>query len=284
MASSTTALSSLSKRLAALEAEVSSLRLQNEALKKAVPLEAITAGLHAAAPEDIQSWMDACNAVAEEYGELSAPQPKKGAKKAAGGGASAKKATTNSTGPSEWNKEVRRVWISLIQAAGGEIAEDAEGEDVKKAAKSAGVSYQSAFQEASRLRTIQLALDAGKDEAEAEAEATAAAEARAAKNAERKAKKGDDGASVSSKASAPKPKKAPAAAKKAPKKPSAEEEEFIAMMAEAGMRPLEIGDKKVWLEEESGKVFEYGKGGDMGDFLGTYDADTDEIVAPEEEA
>jgi hypothetical protein len=282
-------MASLTKRLAALEAEVSSLKAQNEALKNVTPLAAITAGLHAASAEDIQAWMEICNEVASSYGDLAAPSSSTPSKKAK----VSKKASTNNTGPEAFNKEVRAAWIGLLQAAGAEIADDADGDAVKKAAKTVGISYQDAMQEASRLRHIAQLVDAGKTLAEATADYERIAAERAAKNAARKSKNAEDGSSTTSSKPAPvktassKPKKAASSKPKASSSkkavgPSAEELEFIALMADAGMSVLEVGGTKYWLEDESSKVFEYGKGGDMGACIGLYDADTAEIIGEDD--
>lgn len=280
-------MASLTKRLAALEAQVSILKAENEALKNVTPLSSVTAGLHAASAEDIQAWMEICQEVAASYGDLAAPSSNTPSKKVK----ASKKATTNNSGPEAFNKEVRAAWIGLLQAAGVDIHDDADGDAVKKAAKTAGISYQDAMQEASRLRHIAQLVDAGKTAEEAAADYEKIAADRAAKNAARKAKHAEDGASTtSSKPAAPKKvavakvktasskPKAKATSSKKAAGPTAEELEFIALMADAGMSVLEVGGTKYWLEADSSKVFEYGSGGDMGACVGLYDADTAEIV------
>ncbi len=294
MSSSTSSvMASITKRLAALEAQVTILKAENEALKNVTPLAAITAGLHAASAEDIQAWMEICQEVAASYGDLAAPSSNTPSKKVK----ASKKATTNNTGPEAFNKEVRAAWIGLLQAAGVEINDDADGDAVKKAAKTAGISYQDAMQEASRLRHIAQLVDAGKTPEEAAADYERIAADRAAKNAARKAKHAEDGASTTSSKPAASKKVAAAKVSTASSKPkatsstkpkatsskkaagpTAEELEFIALMADAGMSVLEVSGTKYWLEADSSKVFEYGNGGDMGACVGLYDADTAEIV------
>lgn len=118
-------------RLAALEAEV-------KVLREVPPLESFTASLKAASPEQVTAWMDLCNEVASEYMGADKPKVKK-----------EKKATTNETGPSEWNVFVNAVWHEMA-AAEGIVGEHDDA--FKKACKAAGITYQGALKEASRRK------------------------------------------------------------------------------------------------------------------------------------
>ena len=128
--------SSLLARLAALEAEVATLR-------EVQPLESFTASLKAASPEEVKAWMEICSEVAGDYMAKDV-KPKV---------AKVKKATTNETGPSEWNAFKNAVWREMA-ADHGIVCEDAD--EFKKAVKAAGpdsgFSYQDAMKEASRRK------------------------------------------------------------------------------------------------------------------------------------
>jgi hypothetical protein len=128
--------SSLIARLNALEAEVASLR-------EVKPLESFTASLKAASPEEVKAWMEICSEVAGDY--MAKDVKPKVVKQ--------KKATTNETGPAEWNVFKNAVWREMA-AANGIVIEDPE--EFKKAVKShgqdSGFSYQEAMKEASRRK------------------------------------------------------------------------------------------------------------------------------------
>jgi hypothetical protein len=130
--------SSLIARLNALEAEVASLR-------EVKPLESFTASLKAASPEEVKAWMELCNEVAGEY--MAKDVKPKVVKE--------KKATTNETGPAEWNVFKNAVWRTMA-AAGGIVVEDAEEfkKAVKAAGKDSGFTYQDAMKEASRQKAL----------------------------------------------------------------------------------------------------------------------------------
>jgi hypothetical protein len=137
---------SLITRLAALEAEVKALRTKT-------PLEAYTEGLKDATPEAIKDWMRLCNEVASQYLDEAAPKGEAAPK--------VKRATTNASGPAEWNVFLRATWHEMAAEAGVVIEEydeaDASAKEsaekaFKKAAAAAGVSYQSAMKEASRRK------------------------------------------------------------------------------------------------------------------------------------
>ena len=129
-------MSSVLARLAALEAEVATLR-------EVKPLESFTASLKAASPEEVKAWMDLCNEVAGEY--MAKDVKPKVVKE--------KKATTNETGPAEWNVFLNAVWRSMA-AANGIVVEDPDEfkKAVKAAGKDSGFTYQDAMKEASRQK------------------------------------------------------------------------------------------------------------------------------------
>jgi len=128
--------SSLLARLAALEAEVATLR-------EVQPLESFTASLKAASPEEVKAWMEICSEVAGDY-------MAKGVKPKV---VKEKKATTNETGPAEWNAFKNAVWREMA-ADHGIVCEDADEfkKAVKAAGKDSGFSYQDAMKEASRRK------------------------------------------------------------------------------------------------------------------------------------
>jgi hypothetical protein len=130
------AMMSVLARLTALEAEVATLR-------EVQPLESFTASLKAASPEEVKAWMDLCNEVAGEY--MAKHVKPKVVKE--------KKATTNETGPAEWNVFLNAVWRSMA-AANGIVCEDADEfkKAVKAAGKDSGFTYQDAMKEASRQK------------------------------------------------------------------------------------------------------------------------------------
>jgi len=128
--------SSLIARLNALEAEVASLR-------EVKPLESFTASLKAASPEEVKAWMEICSEVAGDY--MAKDVKPKAVKQ--------KKATTNETGPAEWNVFKNAVWREMA-AENGIVIEDPEEfkKAVKAAGKDSGFSYQDAMKEASRRK------------------------------------------------------------------------------------------------------------------------------------
>lgn len=129
-------MSSVLARLNALEAEVATLR-------EVKPLASFTASLKAASPEEVQAWVAIC---AEVAGEHTAKDVKPKVVKE-------KKATTNETGPAEWNVFLNAVWRSMA-AANGIVVEDPDEfkKAVKAAGKDSGFTYQDAMKEASRQK------------------------------------------------------------------------------------------------------------------------------------
>jgi hypothetical protein len=135
----------LSKRLDAYAAKMETLEAEVKTLRAMTPLEAFTAGLKTATPEQAAEWFAQCQQVAAVFAPASASvkEPK------------AKKAATNATGPTEWNVFIQATWRSMA-AASGVLYEDFEGEtkdkDFKEAAKKVGVTYQGVMKEASRRK------------------------------------------------------------------------------------------------------------------------------------
>jgi hypothetical protein len=139
--------SSLLSRIATLEAEVKSLRA-------VAPLSVFMESLKAASAEEVKAWMDVCNEVSSKYlqsevlavaskKEKKAKEPKEPKEK------KEKRAATNPTGPAEWNAFVRATWHEMAASAGVLYESD---ETFKKAAATAGVSYQNALQEAKKRK------------------------------------------------------------------------------------------------------------------------------------
>lgn len=141
------ALAAIVSRLAALEAEVATLR-------EVKPLQSFTASLKAASPEEIKEWMDLCNEVAGPY-LAAAEEAKDSVKEDTPKKVKVKKATTNETGPTEWNVFLNAVWRTMA-AANGIVCEDAD--EFKKAVKAvgpdSGFTYQDAMKEASRQKAL----------------------------------------------------------------------------------------------------------------------------------
>jgi hypothetical protein len=175
------ALAAVLKRLEALEAEVKTLREENENLKMATPLEAFTNGLRLASEEEVQEWYDLCQEKAEELGLETSSTPAR-----AGGGkkeGKTKRKTTNADGPREWNIFIQATWESMLTAKGVRVPSDPAG--FKKAAKEAGVSYHAAMTEAGirkRAAEKNITRDA------AAAELSAGRDARAAGSGPRRAR------------------------------------------------------------------------------------------------
>ena len=134
----------MSDRIAALEEEVKTLRA-------VTPLQAFTAGLKTASPEDIKEWMAVFQemagplvpSVASPSASESSEKPKK-----------TKKEPTNASGPTEWNVFVHETLISMAAEA-GIIQSDFESEAVfRKAVKDAGITRQMAMTEGSRRKAL----------------------------------------------------------------------------------------------------------------------------------
>lgn len=138
-------MSSIEQRLAALEAEMSELKAENELLKMQTPLDAITEGLKAATPAEVASWLEAC----AEASVSAKPSKAKAKVEKTKEEKTKEEKTTNPTGPTEWNVFKKTVWREMAAAAG--IVEEDEAK-FKKACKEAGITYQASMKEASRRK------------------------------------------------------------------------------------------------------------------------------------
>ena len=117
------------------------LRAENELLKMQMPLEALTAGLKAASPEEIAAFKKA----AEGLGEA----PVKKGKKAAKTTEEKAKKTTNPEGPAAWNAFINATWHEMA-AEKGVVGEHDDA--FKKAAGAIGITFAVARAEASRRK------------------------------------------------------------------------------------------------------------------------------------
>lgn len=265
-------MSSVLARLAALEAEVATLR-------EVKPLESFTASLKAASPEEVKAWMDLCNEVAGEY--MAKDVKPKVVKE--------KKATTNETGPSEWNVFLNRVWRTMA-AANGIVVEDADEfkKAVKAAGKDSGFTYQDAMKEASRQKALlegtepkakvakepkvkaktDLAAVQAKVAAAAIAKAPAAKAAPASPKAAPAAPKVAAPAAASPKVAAPKVVKAvPASAFTAVTRVETELDRQLAAAAEMGWVVVEHEGETFFHDPNGDLAFSYPDGDDQ---IGTY--------------
>ena len=245
-------MSSVLARLAALEAEVATLR-------EVKPLESFTASLKAASPEEVKAWMDLCNEVAGEY--MAKDVKPKVVKE--------KKATTNETGPSEWNVFLNRVWRTMA-AANGIVVEDADEfkKAVKAAGKDSGFTYQDAMKEASR----QKALLEG-----TEPKAKVAKEPKVKAKTDLAAVQAKVAAAAIAKAAPASPKAAPASPKAAPKVKAApftavtrvetELDRQLAAAAEMGWVVVEHEGETFFHDPSGDLAFSYPDGDDQ---IGTY--------------
>lgn len=249
-------ISELKSRLDALEAQVAALKTENELLKMATPLAAVTEGLRVASADQIQAWMDACNEIAAKYqGSVAAPTPaKKPAKE--------KRATTNTEGPKDWNVFVNSVQREMAAAAGVAVDELSEKE-LKEAAKKVGAGWQAALKEAAiRKRMEETGVDRSAAEMTLKEEKDAKKEKKAAKG--EKAEK--------------KPKAvAPTATPKKVSKKKAAEPTLEEQMAELGMSVREVDGVKYIVDDSSGEAFTVNEDGSFGDRVGIYDADAELI-------
>lgn len=243
-------------RLAALEAQVVDLKAENELLKMLTPLEAITEGLKAATPAEVEGWMAACEEVSGKMKKLPKTKAPKDEKK-----------KTNPTGPAEFNALIQTVWHEMAAFAGVVGEHD---DEFKKASKEVGVTFQKARAEASRRK--------------AEMEGKAAPVPKAPKAAAPKA-----AAPVAApKPAAPKPAEPVAAAPKPAAHAVPSEEDIIAatpdlndalrMKVKAdceglGWKARLFDGKACWLDATSGDVYDYA--GE--NTIGVYDAEGDEF-------
>jgi hypothetical protein len=258
-------MSSIEMRLAALEAQVVELKNENELLKMLTPLEAITEGLKAATPAEVEGWMAACEAVSGEMKKL--PKTKVKAPKAP----KDDKKNTNPTGPAEFNAFIQAVWHEMA-AVEGVVGEHDDA--FKKASKEVGVTFQKARAEASRRKAEMEGKAAPVPKAPKAAAPVAAPKPAAPKAA-------------APKAAAPKAAEPVAAPKPAaPAVPS--EEDIIAatpdlnhalrMKVKAdceglGWEARLFDGKACWLESTSGDVYDYA--GE--NIIGAYDAEDGEF-------
>ena len=249
-------MSSIEMRLAALEAQVVDLKAENELLKMLTPLEAITEGLKAATPAEVEGWMAACEEVSGKMKKLPKTKAPKDEKK-----------KTNPTGPAEFNALIQTVWHEMAAFAGVVGEHD---DEFKKASKEVGVTFQKARAEASRRK--------------AEMEGKAAPVPKAPKAAAPKA-----AAPVAApKPAAPKPAEPVAAAPKPAAHAVPSEEDIIAatpdlndalrMKVKAdceglGWKARLFDGKACWLDATSGDVYDYA--GE--NTIGVYDAEGDEF-------
>ena len=259
------AITAIIKRLEALEKEVTALREENSLLKMAVPLSAFTAGLQLAEPAEVKEWYALCQAKHEELcetgSEVSAEEkPVKSKKPAKEKAAKEKRAATNPEGPAAWNAFVRSTWASMIAAAGVEVPE--EEKDFKAAAKTAGISYQAALQEAK----IRKAAMEGREPSRKSAKAASG------EPSEKKVKEPKE-------PKQPKEKKAPKPAKKAAEPLSEEAQAF----ADAGLVELLIDGEAHYVDKETREVYVKDGEFELGAKLGIWDAETETIVAAEED-
>jgi hypothetical protein len=263
-------MSSIEMRLAALEAQVVELKTENELLKMLTPLEAITEGLKAATPAEVEGWMAACEAVS---GKMKAPKAKLTKEEK-------EKKNTNPTGPAEFNVLIQAVWHEMAADAGVVGEHD---DAFKKASKEVGVTFQKARAEASRRKAEMEGKPAPVPKAPKAAAAKATPKAAAAKPAPVAAPK----------AAAPKPapKPAPVAAPKAAAataEPSAEaiaaatadydDEMRAKMKAECegyGWQARMFDEKACWLDPTTGDCYSY----DGIANVGVYDAESGEFCA-----
>lgn len=263
-------------RLAALEAQVVELKTENELLKMLTPLEAITEGLKAATPAEVESWMAACEQVADKMPTASNGKASKASKasKTKLTKEEKEKKNTNPTGPAEFNILIQAVWHEMAADAGVVGEHD---DAFKKASKEVGVTFQKARAEASRRK-------AEMEGKPAPVPKVAAPKVAAPKVAAPKV--------AAPKVAAPKPVSAPASPKAAPAAPAAPKvpsaEDILAatpdltdalrskVKAECegyGWEARLFDGKACWLDAKNGDIYEYA--GE--NIIGAYDAENDQF-------
>jgi DNA-binding protein H-NS len=264
-------MSKILERLSALETEVKSLKEENELLKMVVPLPAITESLRCADSAEIKEWMEACQAVAEKFGlpASAAAAPAAGQKKRgrpAKKDPAEKRAATNPTGPAEWNRYKSLVWREM--AAGYGITETDETKfkqlvkDYKKSHPEAVISYQEAMQEAKRRRCA----EEGREYTAPAPKTPGEKKPAAAKKAEKKKPRNSP------------PMPPPDSDDESDSDSEAGEEDFASQLKALGISRKTISGEDYWVDQSNGEVFQILDGEDeLGDRLGVYDADTDEI-------
>jgi hypothetical protein len=253
-------MSSIEMRLAALENTVAELKTENELLKMLTPLEAITEGLKAATPEEVASWMAACEAASGKMKKKAkAPKEEK---------------NTNPTGPAEFNILIQAVWHEMAADAGVVGEHD---DAFKKASKEVGVTFQKARAEASRRKAEMEGKPAPVPKAPKTPKAVASPKAVAAPKAVPKTP-------VSAPKAVPSaPKKAAPSAKPTAEQilaatPDYDDEMRARMKAECegyGWECRIFEGKACWLNPSDGDVFSY----DGVENVGIYDAAADEFCA-----
>ena len=267
-------------RLAALEAQVVELKTENELLKMLTPLEAITEGLKAATPEEVESFSLALAACEEVSGKMPTASKGKASKapKAKLTKEEKEKKNTNPTGPGEFNAFIQAIWHEMA-AVEGVVGEHDDA--FKKASKEVGVTFQKARAEASRRK------------AEMEGKAAPVPKAAAPKAAPKAAAPKAAAPKAAPKAVTPAPAPAtpapaaPAASPAAsPKVPSAED--ILAATPELndalrskvkaecegyGWEARLFDGKACWLDANNGDIYDYA--GE--NIIGAYDAENDEF-------
>jgi histone H1/5 len=255
------------------------LKTENELLKMLTPLEAITEGLKAATPAEVEGWMAACEAVAGKMPALKASKPKLTKEEK-------EKKNTNPTGPAEFNAFIQAIWHEMA-AVEGVVGEHDDA--FKKASKEVGVTFQKARAEASRRKAEMEGKPAPVPKAPKAAAAAATAAPKAPKVAAPKPA-APKAAAAAPKPAAPKPAAAPKAAPAALTAPTdAQIAEATAdyddamrskMKAECegyGWQACVFEEKACWLDPSTGDVFSY----DSIATLGVYDAESGEFYASE---
>jgi hypothetical protein len=273
------AFAKLTERLDAYAAKMETLEAEVKTLRSLTPLEAFTAGLKGASPEQAAEWFAQCQAVSATFAPASASASASEAKP------KAKKAVTNATGPKEWNVFIQATWRSMA-AANGVLYEDFEGDEAakdkafKEAAKKVGVVYQSVMKEASRRKAeaegrdpeapkVKKVKEPKTDLAQLKAKVAAA---QAAKKAAAAAAVGGAGSSAAVAAKAP----APAVAAKAAAEEAEEAEEADplakarAEALESGLVEIEIEGQMLWYDAASKTAHNFPELEPVGE----YDAET----------
>jgi hypothetical protein len=267
-------MSSIEMRLAALEAQVVELKTENELLKMLTPLEAITEGLKAATPAEVEGWMAACEAVA---GKMPASKTKAKTKLSK---EEKEKKNTNPTGPAEFNAFIQAIWHEMA-AVEGVVGEHDDA--FKKASKEVGVTFQKARAEASRRKAEM----EGKPAPVPKAAAKAAPKPAAPKAPVKAAPKPAAPKPAAPKPAAPEPAAPKAAALTVPTDAQIVEataDYDDAMRAKMkvecegyGWQACVFAEKACWLDPSTGDVFSY----DSIATIGVYDAETGEFCETE---
>lgn len=278
-------MSSKSERIAALEARLASLE---ELLSD--PLALFTHALTSASDEEAREWVMAAHAKIMAHAESWSSEDSAGAAAAPSKKKKTSRAVSNSEGPKEWNIFVTAVLRELAAAAGVDRTtffadvDESDEDAVKKAeaafktaAKSKGVTWQTALKEASRRKDAA----EGVDHSEKEAKKAAAREKRAAKkgSSDSDSVASAPAAAAATPAKKPKKAKAPDAPKKAPKTPADPRAAFIAELAELNMKIVTLEDGSEFIAEADGGEAFFFNAEDLalGDRCGIWDAETNAI-------